>query len=139
MTSNNSSHIKFIKKGNEDTPSDWVENMVSFFSRRMYDKLIPYLDLFYGELNLVSGYGLDRPVAQKIISDNGYKCRIINSVVMEHTKPVTSREKRWRNGLTSREVDEFIVDYIKLNEPKSHLDLIKKIVKDKPPTYTIRS
>jgi hypothetical protein len=99
----------------------------------MYDKLIPYLDLFYGELNLVSGWGIDRPVAQKIIRDNGYKCRIINSIVMEHTKQVTSGEKRWRNGLNSREVEQFIVHYI------NYINQIKKTVKDNPPTYTLRS
>lgn len=139
MTSKNYSHKQFIKNGEEDVPTNWVENMASFFSKRFYDKLIPYLDLFYEDLNLVSGWGLDTPLAEKIIRDNEYKCMIINSIVMEHTKVVTSGSKEWRNGLSSDEVYHFITEYLKLNEPKSKLDYMRELVKGEPPTYVIKS
>ena len=139
MTSKNHSHKQFIKNGDEDEPTDWVENMASFFSKRMYDKIIPYLDLFYGELNLISGWGLDTPLARDIIKDNGYKCMIINSIVMEHTKAVTSGAKKWRNGLSSQEIYDFMIEYLELGQPKSKLEYIRELSKGEPPTYTIKS
>ena len=107
------SHQQFAHQGTNDIiPRDWIEIMAIGFSRRCYEKLIYHLDILYGELNLVGGWGLDNKMIKHIISKNKFKCAMIDEIQINHFVRVTRGEIKWRNGMSSRQCMAFFDVYL---------------------------
>ena len=121
------SHKEFVHTGTKDAlPREWIEIMAIGFSKRLYEKLFLHLEILYGKINLVGGWGLDNILIKKIIKDNHYKCALIDDVQVKHIKKVTRGEIVWRNGKTSRDCMAFYDLYIKYMYTSRFKGFVKK-------------
>lgn len=121
------SHKQFTHQGtNEVIPQDWIEIMAIGFSRRCYEKLIDHLDLLYGKINLVGGWGLDNKLIKYIISQNQYKCGMIDEIQVNHFVKVTRGEIKWRNKMSSRDCMAFFDMYVRSLEHGGDRPTIEK-------------
>ena len=108
------SHKEFVHTGTKDVlPREWIEIMAIGFSKRLYEKLFYHLEILYGKINLVGGWGLDNILIKDLVSKNQYKCALIDEIQVRHTKKVTRGEIVWRNGLTSRDCMAFYETYVR--------------------------
>jgi hypothetical protein len=140
MTQKNVNHHMFVSKKTKGMRRQpWIEMMMIGFSKRLYDRVLPHLDLLYGELNLVSGWGIDRDLIGGIIKRNKLKCFTIDSITMTHLKSTTSGKITWRNGITSKEAMKYIKTYAELlsKNQKGKIENLCKNVKDKVDTSSV--
>lgn len=108
------SHKQFVYTGTKNVlHREWIEIMAIGFSKRLYEKLFYHLEILYGKINLVGGWGLDNILIKKLIENNHYKCALIDDVQVKHIKKVTKGEVVWRNGKTSRDCMSFYDLYVK--------------------------
>ena len=107
------SHKMFIKSGKDELKDvEWVEMMAMGMSKRLYKKLSWHMKILYGELNLVSGWGLDNFLLRQIVKENNYNCKLIDSISVRHINPVTKGSVKWRNGLDSKKVLSIMKQYV---------------------------
>lgn len=89
------------KPGADIVYVDWVEIMMPFYRKNIFDELAAFLSLS------ISSYGVDRyamPYVQKLLGAT--KTAVIHTVQIKHTKPVTDGRKIFSNGLTARQEGE---------------------------------
>ena len=107
------SHAQFVNRGTRSViPQEWIEIMAIGLSRKFYEILIYHLDILYGKMNLVGGWGLDNKLIKQLIFKNKLRCAMIDEIQVEHFVKVTRGEIKWRNGMTSRDCMSFFDRYI---------------------------
>jgi hypothetical protein len=82
---------------------DWVEIMMPFYRKPIFDRLAPYLG------KSISSYGIDMyavPYVQRVLGMT--QTAVIHKVQIKHTKPVTDGIKVFSNKLTARQEGERI-------------------------------
>ena len=77
-------------------PVDWVEVMMPFYSGELFDLIMPELQ------GNVSSWGIDRYLVPTLQALHGlHGAWIVDAVVAQHARNVTSGDKVFRNGLTA--------------------------------------
>lgn len=100
------------------TKADWVEIMCPFYRKEIFEAAHGFYE------NNITSYGVDiyvMPYFQKILGMN--KTAVIHDVLVTHLKPVTDGDKKFSNGLTSREEGEIIRKEILSRILKEHRHL----------------
>ena len=95
--------------------TDWVEIMCPFYRREIFDAAAIYYT------DNITSYGIDiyvMPYVQKMLEMD--HVAVIHEVPVTHLKPVTDGDKRFSNGLTSREEGEVLRTAILSSILKDH-------------------
>ena len=92
------SHARFLQRPGSDVRIvPWVEVMMPFYRT---DLLVDGAVFFEQS---ISSYGIDQFVMPLLHHVNGGDAAIIDSVLAEHRRPITSQNKRFSNGRTALE------------------------------------
>jgi hypothetical protein len=91
-------HWLIARPGQTLRPLPWVEVMMPFYRTALFLAGGPYY------ARSISSYGLDQfvlPALQKLTGMD--KVAIVDAVVVRHTRPITSDDKTFANGLTAHQ------------------------------------
>jgi len=99
----NSHRFTIHRPGLSWLDTDWVEIMCPFYRKEIFDAAAEFYPAS------ITSYGLDvyvYPYVQKLLGMD--RTAVIHEVQVKHVRPVTDGDKRFSNGLTSREEGELL-------------------------------
>lgn len=91
---------------------DWVEIMMPHFSKKFIDRFKEHI-INLSKYNLKTSYGYDTALFPLILKEIKGNCAIIDFIISEHKRKITSDKKTFSNGLTALQEMKIVEDYVR--------------------------
>jgi len=124
-----------LNKGTGMRKVDWVEIMMPHFSKKFIEQFKVHISNL-SNYNLKTSYGYDISLFPLILKEINGKCAIIDDIIAQHNRKITSDKKTFSNGLTALQemsiVENYTKKYIQSNssQKKSHNQKIDSLNKN---------
>ena len=115
VTLNKGSGIRLVK---------WVEIMMPHFSRRFIEQFKLHLKNL-SQYNLKTSYGFDLFLFPQILKEIGGNCAIVDDIIAEHNRKITSDKKTFSNGLTALQEMQLVENYVNSYKTNKNFELEK--------------